>query len=335
MISQLKKLLDSRGLTIFELNKAIGKGSGSHKINQVYNGEQSIGTLRIDTGLAVANFLGVTIEDLMEPFERDGTAVKLKTLRRQIKKIKKKCEDIKDENAGRMTYRSSANLERLEDILFTHALTGGAKGRDNSAKNTHGALQPIEETDQAQNAHGALDAVIRESAKGTGKVAEDALDTVDARDVVSGAGSGASDNATTIAAMMKMLEGADQALMNSAKSKTKQKDDADKKVKYPERAGRYHLGKQPTIIEVIEDEDGGEIRLACSFMKRNNEFLNSEYYLARFVDQPMNKEVKFYTKKTLKPIEPDNLDFENMSEISEEKFYDSLFGHYKKFGIYR
>lgn len=94
IMRKLKKLIEECNLNEYQLTKNTGGYSRSDTLEKVLAGEREITSVNLNLLSAFARGLGVTLEDILESYELDGTSSQVISINRIVDKIR----GVKEEN---------------------------------------------------------------------------------------------------------------------------------------------------------------------------------------------------------------------------------------------
>ncbi len=89
MLDKMKKLVENRGLSTYEIVHNTGCVSRTNILEPVINGDKEITSTNFNNLSAFARGLGVTIEDILEDYDYDGTTAQILNIERTVKRFKK------------------------------------------------------------------------------------------------------------------------------------------------------------------------------------------------------------------------------------------------------
>lgn len=87
MLDKMKKLVENRGLSTYEIVHNTGSVSRTNILEPVINGDKEITSTNFNNLSAFARGLGVTIEDILEDYDYDGTTAQILNIERTVKRF--------------------------------------------------------------------------------------------------------------------------------------------------------------------------------------------------------------------------------------------------------
>lgn len=96
MLDKIKKLIEDRDLTTYEIVHNTGVASRTNILEPVLEGKKELTSTNFNSLSAIARGLGVTLEEILEDYDLDGTSSQILNIERTVKRI------IKSHNHGKV-----------------------------------------------------------------------------------------------------------------------------------------------------------------------------------------------------------------------------------------
>ena len=91
--TKLKKVMDERGISPYEISKALGMSNKGTHFKAFYAGKKDLSDATFQTVQIISEFLDLPYEAFMEPTQSNGTAWRITYLKKLIKSFEKKHGD--------------------------------------------------------------------------------------------------------------------------------------------------------------------------------------------------------------------------------------------------
>lgn len=309
---KIEKLLDEQGLSLVQVTRAMGSRALSKAYDRVADGHSEFTSLTLDTLATYARGLGVSLSDLLEDYELDGTSSQVNVTARLAGRILKSInkydsEYVKD---NRMFIKLEDQIigypdEKLEDLLAE--IQDGAKLKEKKSDFSHVPAY--------------LYACYAE------KLEEFNFDNLKPK--------------TEYEFINPSIPHSEQNIISSLELGKKYRDVNGSVNSWNRRRDPMSLisqdhptmGRSAAIIQYTPLKNGGDLKLGVDVYDSSNDFLFSEVYGTEWVNNDTLKEVVFYKSHLYDPLDEDSFINSPKTQISEFEFYRALNSQFNKFKI--
>lgn len=340
-MSALKRILDEYNMGIYEFMKDIGMVKSILKYTKIYNDPNStISDIEMDVLLAICYKFGVTLDELLDKYDKNGVNYRINVAKNHGELIKKRIERMKKGTVAQQENIDYVVNDDLVRLRFKEAKLEAARkmtmvdnGKEvedlleakNSPVRTGDVLDDLDTLDSLDDLDDELD-----ESKNIAVRADDGVEIDDL--------SNFRENDT----LFHNKEEANRVFKRLRRYKADYRKDPSKMSGKQKVLARYNLSPIPNTYAILcpcyidyhEDGDSGVLDVMVSVFNKRNEFLFSEVYRVEYVQDGDYKGIKYYKKIFSDLIGDDvELEFTKDDEISEGDYYHGLYRQYRIFGF--